>query len=130
MNKKLERVHSLVRSADQPAPSYESIEAGLISEPLCDLSNDASDQIVLKDSAGQTAVDPERLWVQLEDSVKSGYLIGAGSNTGRDSDLVNGIAQGHAYIIARTFSDAKRTEKRFSCKTLPASTSATASALS
>jgi hypothetical protein len=90
---------------------YEAIEAGMISQALCDLSNGASEQVALKAPDGQLSVNPEQLWVQMEDSFKSGYLLGAGSNTGMDSDWVNGIAQGHAYIVVRIFTDAKQTEK-------------------
>ena len=90
---------------------YEAIEAGMISQALCDLSNGASEQIQLKGADGSIAVNPEALWVQLQDSIKSGYLIGAGSNTGSDTAFVNGIAQGHAYMLVRIFSDAAGTEK-------------------
>lgn len=90
---------------------YEAIEAGMISQALCDLSNGASEQVALKAPDGQVCVNPEQLWVQMEDSFRSGYLLGAGSNTGMDSDWVNGIAQGHAYIVVRIFTDAKQTEK-------------------
>jgi len=84
---------------------YEAIESGMISQALCDLSNGASDQVVLKDKQGEPSVNPDLLWSQLEDMVKSGYMLGAGSNTGVDSDFINGIAQGHAYMLLRAFSD-------------------------
>jgi len=90
---------------------YEAIEAGIISQALCDLSNGASEQIALKDAHGTLQVQPDAMWVQLMDAATSGYLIGAGSNSGSDTTMVQGIAQGHAYVVVRVFTDAKQTER-------------------
>jgi hypothetical protein len=89
---------------------YEAIEAGMISQALCDLSNGASETIVLKDSKGEL-VDSDAIWTRLIDSAASGYLIGAGSNTGSDTNMVAGIAQGHAYMVVRVYTDPDRTQR-------------------
>jgi hypothetical protein len=90
---------------------YEAIEAGLISQALSDLSNGAPDTIPIKGADGQVSVNQDQLWATLEDAFQAGYLVGAGSNTGSDTTEVQGIAQGHAYMLVRIYTAPDNSEK-------------------
>ena len=48
------------------------------------------------DEAGR---EPGMLWKLLVSNHKAGYMMGAGTPQGSDRDVIQGIAQGHAYSI-------------------------------
>ncbi len=97
--------------------SYEAIEAGKVHQALVDLTNGASEEIRLNaDSGGGSGGSGSGsasggsnqlsvLWSKLQTAFKSGYLIGAGSNSGSDTKNQDGIYFGHAYAVVDLYAD-------------------------
>eukprot|EP01083_Nonionella_stella_P276530 939624_1 len=84
--------------------SYEAIEGGHVHHCLVDLTNGVSDEIDLS----ETDTTREDQWQKLRASFEAGYLLGCGSNPGRDTNVKDGVCFGHAYSILRVFEDEGR----------------------
>ena len=80
--------------------SYESIEGGVVHIGLAELTGGAAEFVDMEDDEGRAAVQDGSLWKKLLKYRMAGYLMGAGSPAGKDTDISNlGIVQGHAYSI-------------------------------
>ena len=80
--------------------SYESIEGGVVHIGLAELTGGAAEFVDMEDDEGRAAVQDGSLWKKLLKYRIAGYLMGAGSPAGKDTDISNlGIVQGHAYSI-------------------------------
>jgi hypothetical protein len=77
--------------------SYEAIVGGRVDDGVADMVNGIQGYIDLHD-LGAAASDGT-LWHKLKSGLSAGYLMGAGSHSGSDTDTVHGIVQGHAYSI-------------------------------
>eukprot|EP01028_Stygiella_incarcerata_P010561 TRINITY_DN5505_c0_g1_i3.p1 TRINITY_DN5505_c0_g1~~TRINITY_DN5505_c0_g1_i3.p1 ORF type:complete len:1778 (-),score=493.56 TRINITY_DN5505_c0_g1_i3:1948-7179(-) len=78
--------------------SYEAIEAGKVHLGLEDLTGGAGMEIQL--SKTEDDISSGNLWKRLTRYQKQGYLLGAGSPAGTDTDVSDfGIVQGHAYSV-------------------------------
>jgi len=79
--------------------SYAAIEGGHVDEALVDLTGGVGGENL---SLAEEGRDPDRLWSRLTGFVHAGYLLGAGSPAGTDTDVsAEGIVQGHAYSCLR-----------------------------
>ncbi|KAL0246636.1 hypothetical protein GEMRC1_007847 [Eukaryota sp. GEM-RC1] len=78
--------------------NYETIEGGHVSVGLSDLTGGIADEVRFKKAKSEIASGA--LWRKMRNYVESGYLLGAGSPSGKDTDISSfGIVQGHAYSI-------------------------------
>ena len=77
--------------------SYEALVGGLVHVGLVDLSGGAADELDLQKSSVE--VHNGNLFRRLVNFQRSGFLMGCSSHAGSDTDVVNGIVQGHAYSI-------------------------------
>mmetsp|Transcript_24040 Transcript_24040/g.23674 ORF Transcript_24040/g.23674 Transcript_24040/m.23674 type:complete len:135 (+) Transcript_24040:633-1037(+) len=84
--------------------SYENIEGGLVDAALADLTNGAPCRYDLTDAKVKKMLHTGEFWSKLTFWSNKAYLMGAGSPSGRDTDVSkNGIVQGHAYSILDVF---------------------------
>ncbi|KAL0220966.1 hypothetical protein RCL1_000820 [Eukaryota sp. TZLM3-RCL] len=80
--------------------SYQNIEGGQVSIGLSDLTGGIADQFSFKNSEVVKDIASGSMWRHMIEYVKRGYLLGAGSPSGKDTDISSfGIVQGHAYSI-------------------------------
>lgn len=80
--------------------SYEAIEGGLVHLALVDMTGGSSEMITM--SEVRPAIDDGSLFKKLKSYADMGYLLGAGSPSGSDTNTsAAGIVQGHAYSIFR-----------------------------
>ena len=78
--------------------SYEAINGGQVHVGLADLTGGVAGKIELKEKRSEIASG--ELFAQVKQYFDSGYLMGAGSPSGSDTDISEtGIVQGHAYSI-------------------------------
>ena len=77
--------------------SYEAIVGGRVDDGIADLVGGIQGYDDLE-KMGAAASDGT-LWHKITTGINAGYLMGAGSNSGSDSHVVQGIAQGHAYSV-------------------------------
>eukprot|EP01028_Stygiella_incarcerata_P012975 TRINITY_DN81003_c0_g1_i1.p1 TRINITY_DN81003_c0_g1~~TRINITY_DN81003_c0_g1_i1.p1 ORF type:complete len:1786 (+),score=550.99 TRINITY_DN81003_c0_g1_i1:81-5438(+) len=76
--------------------SYENIVGGLVHFALVDLTGGVPEAVEWKDSK----VTSGSIWSKILTSFRNGYLLGASSPSGSDTDIsAYGIVQGHAYSI-------------------------------
>ncbi|KAL0221484.1 hypothetical protein RCL1_001338 [Eukaryota sp. TZLM3-RCL] len=80
--------------------SYQNIEGGQVSIGLSDLTGGIADQFSFKNSEVVKDIASGTMWRHMIEYIKRGYLLGAGSPSGKDTDISRfGIVQGHAYSI-------------------------------
>lgn len=79
--------------------SYEALDGGRVDDGLSDLTGGIQSFIELSD-LGPGASDGT-LWHTLKSNMAAGFLMGCGSNSGSDTNIIRGIAQGHAYSILK-----------------------------
>jgi len=82
--------------------SYEAIESGFVDQALMDLTGGVGSRIDMTNDEVKQQIRNGTLWSQLLTFHASGYLMGAGSPAGSDSESNAsslGIVQGHAYGI-------------------------------
>lgn len=95
--------------------SYAALDGGLVNEGLCGLvPGSVGSRLDLTSQDTQAKARTGELFEQLRRYVEYGYLLGAGSPSGSDTDISpSGIVQGHAYSLLRvdTVSDADATHK-------------------
>ena len=78
--------------------SYEAINGGQVHVGLADLTGGSAGKIELDEKRAEIASG--ELFAQVKQYFDSGYLMGAGSPSGSDTDISEmGIVQGHAYSI-------------------------------
>ena len=77
--------------------TYAAIEGGFVDEALVDITGGVGGENISLAEA-----DIEGVWERLLDYQSAGYLLGAGSPAGSDTDVSDeGIVQGHAYSCLR-----------------------------
>lgn len=82
--------------------SYQALEGGLTVYGLVDLTGGEAEEIDLQDEATLEQVYSGDMWHRLLEYHKAGFLIGAESPAGSDTDVSPmGIVQGHAYAVLR-----------------------------
>lgn len=95
--------------------SFDAIEGGHVHNALCDfVPRSVGEMISMTDDKVKADIRSGALWEKLKSYVQLGYLLGAGSPSGSDSDVSGqGIVQGHAYSLldAREESDARGSHK-------------------
>eukprot|EP01155_Anaeramoeba_flamelloides_P003187 Anaeramoba_flamelloidesa1061183_52.p1 GENE.a1061183_52~~a1061183_52.p1 ORF type:complete len:608 (-),score=147.56 a1061183_52:33-1682(-) len=80
--------------------SYEAIQGGFIHSTLVTLTGGSSELVSLFDAHIIQELRTGKIWNKLFTYHQSGYLLGAGSNAGKDSNVSEyGIVYGHAYAI-------------------------------
>ena len=80
--------------------SYGAIEGGLVDEALVNITGGIGGQSVKLRK--EIVEDAEGLWAKLRRNQAAGWLMGAGSPSGSDTDISErGIVQGHAYSLLR-----------------------------
>ncbi|MBA0851502.1 hypothetical protein Goshw_020885 [Gossypium schwendimanii] len=80
--------------------SYEALEGGLVQDALVDLTGGAGEEIDMRSPQAQIDLASGRLWSQLLQFKREGFLLGAGSPSGSDVHVSSsGIVQGHAYSL-------------------------------
>jgi calpain-5 len=82
--------------------SYEAIEAGQVHRALVDFTNGIGSSLLMTRDAEKQMIRNGTLWTQLLSNHRSGYLMGAGTPSGSDSESnasPSGIVQGHAYSL-------------------------------
>ncbi|KAJ6232421.1 calpain [Anaeramoeba flamelloides] len=80
--------------------SYEAIVGGFVHSTLANLTGGSSEMISLLDPDTIHEIHNGRLWNNLLNYYESGYLLGCGSNSGKDSTVSKyGIVYGHAYSV-------------------------------
>lgn len=80
--------------------SYGAIDGGLVHFALADFTGGEPDMLTVTDAEVQPAVDDGSLFKKLLKYAELGYLLGAGSPSGSDSDVSSlGVVQGHAYSL-------------------------------
>jgi len=93
--------------------SMAAIEGGFVHSALVDMVPNSSGALLsLKEPAVQADLRSGALWARLLEYHGNGYMLGAGSPGGSDTEVSSqGIVQGHAYAILRVAeeSDAKGT---------------------
>ena len=67
--------------------SYKNIVGGLVDEALADLTNGVPDRFKLADPAIRKMLHTGEFWDKLVFWKYKGYLMGAGSPSGSDSDI-------------------------------------------
>lgn len=77
--------------------SYEAIVGGRVDDGVADLVGGVQSHIDMGD-LGPAASDGT-LWHKITSNIRAGYLMGAGTNSGSDTNVVEGIVQGHAYAL-------------------------------
>jgi len=77
--------------------SYEAIVGGRVDDGICDLVGGIQGYDEFE-KLGPACSDGT-LWHKITSGLNAGYLFGAGSNSGSDSDTVRGVVQGHAYTV-------------------------------
>lgn len=78
---------------------YDRLEAGFVDEALVDLTGGVAGEHV---GLGEAGADEAALWATLKRHAEAGFLMGAGSPAGSDTDTSElGIVQGHAYAVLR-----------------------------
>ncbi|KAL0215343.1 hypothetical protein P9112_007527 [Eukaryota sp. TZLM1-RC] len=82
--------------------TYEAIEGGQVSIGLSDLTGGIADSIKFTSKETKSDIASGAFWRKVVNYMESGYLLGAGSPSGSDTDTSDfGIVQGHAYSIHR-----------------------------
>jgi hypothetical protein len=82
--------------------SYEAIESGFVDQALVDLAGGVGGRIDLSKDPAKKEARTGQLFQQLLQYRANGFLLGAGSPAGSDSEAnasPSGIVQGHAYAI-------------------------------
>jgi len=86
--------------------SYAAIEGGLVHIALVDLTGGSAEMIKLDDPKMQQGIKSGYVWSKVLRYCQLSYLLGAGSNAGRDTEISpEGIVQGHAYAILQAVQD-------------------------
>jgi len=84
--------------------NYSIIEGGVVDAALADLTNGAPQSFQFSDEKVKEMFNTGELWDKLKFWEEKGYLMGAGSPSGVDTDTSDlGIVQGHAYSILDVF---------------------------
>ena len=78
---------------------YEAIQGGYVHQALMDLAGGVGETLQLHDDEGRLALSEDAVWAALQSAWQSGALLGAGSNTGSNSQDEDGIVLGHAYAV-------------------------------
>ena len=79
---------------------YERLDGGSIDSGLMDITGGAAVRFDLEDEISGSMIADGSMWKILTQFAESGYLLGAASHAGSDSDTsTSGIVQGHAYAI-------------------------------
>jgi calpain-5 len=83
--------------------SFEAINGGLVHSALTDLvPNSTGSCVSMLDADVKAQIRSGALWEKLKKWGELGYLMGAGSPSGSDTNVSDaGIVQGHAYAILR-----------------------------
>lgn len=81
--------------------NYEVIEGGFVSVALVHLTGGISELHNMHNKSGASKVASGEMWRELLELHRAGHLIGCGSTSGKDTNVVDGIAQGHAYAVLR-----------------------------
>ena len=80
--------------------SYGALNGGLVHMGLVDLTGGQAETIAFRDEETTAEIQSGRLWKKLLGYQKAKYLMGCGSNAGKDTATSKkGIVQGHAYAI-------------------------------
>jgi hypothetical protein len=82
--------------------TYEAIESGFVDQALVDLSGGIGSRIDMSKEPAKSQSRTGQLFHQLLQYRQAGFLLGAGSPAGSDSESnasPSGIVQGHAYSI-------------------------------
>mmetsp|Transcript_13890 Transcript_13890/g.26293 ORF Transcript_13890/g.26293 Transcript_13890/m.26293 type:complete len:1904 (+) Transcript_13890:1-5712(+) len=85
---------------------YEAIEAGFVDQALVDMTNGISTRFDMTKENIKVKIDNGVLWKTLVEYHRQGFLMGAGTPAGSDSEANAsywGIVQGHAYSILDLF---------------------------
>ena len=77
--------------------SYAAMDGGFVDEALVDLTGGVGGERIRLQH--ESVRDLNGLWTRLLRYARAGFLLGAGSPAGSDSDVVQGIVQGHAYSV-------------------------------
>ncbi len=79
---------------------YEKLDGGSIDSGLMDITGGAAVRFDLEDEISGNMIANGSMWKMLHKFAESGYLIGAASQAGSDTQTSPfGIVQGHAYAI-------------------------------
>ncbi|KAJ6250206.1 calpain [Anaeramoeba flamelloides] len=80
--------------------SYEAIEGGFVHLCLVNLTGGMGEMFQMNKEENLQQVNDGRLWQKLLQYQRAGYLLGAGSHSGSDTNVSEkGIVMGHAYGI-------------------------------
>ncbi|KAJ4462480.1 putative Calpain-type cysteine protease ADL1 [Paratrimastix pyriformis] len=80
--------------------TYHAIEGGVPGDALSDMTGGYPLTLSMKDPAIKKQIVTGSFWAKLVGFRDAGYLLGAGSPEGKDTDVSSlGIVQGHAYSI-------------------------------
>eukprot|EP00466_Bigelowiella_natans_P020046 jgi/Bigna1/129142/aug1.8_g3850 len=85
---------------------YEAIEAGFVDQALVDMTNGISSRYDMTKDVTKAKISDGSLWQTLINYHQQGFLMGAGTPSGSDSEANAsywGIVQGHAYSILDMF---------------------------
>eukprot|EP00004_Rigifila_ramosa_P004752 TRINITY_DN1522_c1_g1_i1.p1 TRINITY_DN1522_c1_g1~~TRINITY_DN1522_c1_g1_i1.p1 ORF type:complete len:1361 (+),score=365.30 TRINITY_DN1522_c1_g1_i1:535-4083(+) len=79
---------------------FQALNGGLVHLALVDLTGGASDELPLDNIRAKQDIASGAMWKKLLEYHQAGYLMGAGSQTGSDTQTnEQGIVLGHAYAI-------------------------------
>ena len=77
--------------------SFEAIEGGFVHEALQDLTGPKAAGYTIRLKTGRSA---DELWEAAKEAYENGYMLGLGSNSGKDTDFSDqGIVLGHAFSL-------------------------------